>query len=83
MSVVDQLAQRIRNRPTVGFSDRGVEEPLDVTPQAQGIPYRQAWEGALDVMTSIEIMGVVDQDIQNIALLLQRQPVVPAQVIVT
>jgi hypothetical protein len=34
-------------------------------------------------MTSIEIMGVVDQDIQNISLLLQREPVMPAKVIVT
>ena len=34
-------------------------------------------------MTSIEVMGVVDQDIQNITLLLQREPVVPAKVIVT
>ena len=83
VSVADQLAQRIRNGPTVGFSDRGVEKPLDITPQAQGISYRQAWEGALDIMPSIEIMGVVDQDIQNISLLLQREPVMPAKVIVT
>jgi hypothetical protein len=83
VSVVDQLTQRVRNGPTVGFSDRGVEEPLDVTPQAQGIPYCQAGEGTLNVMTSIEIMGVVDQDIQDVTLLLQREPVVFAKVIVT
>jgi hypothetical protein len=34
-------------------------------------------------MTSIEIMGVVDQDIQDVTLLFQREPVVPAKVIVT
>ena len=83
VSVVDQLAQRVRDGPTVGISDRGVEEPLDVTPQAQGIPYRQTREGTLDVVTSIEIMGVVDQDIQDVILPLQREPVVPAKVIVT
>ena len=63
VSVIDQLAQCVRNGPAVGVPDRGVEEPLDVTPQAQSIPYREAREGALDVVTSIEIMGVVDQDI--------------------
>ena len=83
VSVVDQLAQRVRNGLTVGFSDRGVEEPLDVAPQAQGISDRQTWEGAPDVMASIEIMGVVDQDIQNVTLPLQGEPVVLAKVIVT
>jgi hypothetical protein len=34
-------------------------------------------------MTSIEIMRVVDQDIQNVTLLFQWEPVVPAKVIVT
>jgi hypothetical protein len=68
VSIVDQLAQRVRNGPTVGVSDRGTEEPLNIAPQAQGIPNRQAGEGALDVMTSVKIMGVVDQDIQDVTL---------------
>ena len=34
-------------------------------------------------MASIEIMGVVDQDIQDVTLPLQREPVVLAKVIVT
>ena len=34
-------------------------------------------------MTSIEIMGIVDQDIQDIIMPLQWEPVVPAEVIVT
>jgi hypothetical protein len=40
VSVVNQLAQCVRNGPTVGFSDRGIEKPFYVAPQAQGIPYR-------------------------------------------
>ncbi len=83
MSVVDQLAQCIRNGPAVGISNRGVEELFDVPPQAQGIAYRQAGKGALDVMPSIEIMGIVDQDIQDVALLFQREPVMSAKVVVT
>jgi hypothetical protein len=80
--LVDQLTQCVLNRPTAGVSDRGVEESLDVTPQTQGIPYRQAREGPSDIMTSIEIMGIVDQDIENLTLLLQREPMVSAEVIV-
>jgi hypothetical protein len=34
-------------------------------------------------MTSIEVMGIVDQDIQDVIMPLQREPVVPAEVIVT
>ena len=34
-------------------------------------------------MTSIEIVGVVDQDIQDVALLFQREPMMSAKVIVT
>jgi hypothetical protein len=33
-------------------------------------------------MTSIEIMGIIDQDIENITLLLQREPMVSAEVVV-
>ena len=83
VSVVDQLTQRVLDGPAGGVSDRGGEEPLDVTPQTHGKPYRQAGEGALDVMTSIEIMGVIDQDIQDVTLPLQWEPMVPTKIIVT
>lgn len=34
-------------------------------------------------MTSIEIVGVIDQDIQNITLLFQGEPMVPSEIVFT
>src|SRR5678809_1217503 len=34
-------------------------------------------------MTSIEIVGIIDQDIQNIILLFQREPMVPSEIVLT
>ena len=66
----------------------GIEEPRAEDPSPLYDDSRRDWyaitvKGAPDVMTSIEIMGIVDQDIQNVSLLLQREPVMLAKVIVT
>ena len=81
--VLNQLAEGVSKRPGVRFSNERLEKPLDITPQAHGIPYRQAGKGVPDVVTPLEIMGVVDQDIQNLAIAFEGQPAAFPKVIVT